>query len=183
MPHRDQDLWGGVKTGMHYQINVIWPIDPFTLESGATLVWPGSHHDAASQPGDARPVAAEMPPGSALLFLGSIPHGAGANQSDHVRRAVITSYCLGWLRTFENQYLVYPPAIARAFDPDLAALIGYAQHRPNLGNVEGQCPSVLLHRDDIDGLPAIDALLPGQADMLDAYVAEQEAARAGLIGG
>ncbi|GFM31614.1 MULTISPECIES: phytanoyl-CoA dioxygenase family protein [Pseudomonadota] len=183
VPHRDQDLWGGVKTGMHYQINVIWPIDPFTLESGATLVWPGSHHDAASQPGDARPVAAEMPPGSALLFLGSILHGAGANQSDHVRRAVITSYCLGWLRTFENQYLVYPPAIARAFDPDLAALIGYAQHRPNLGNVEGQCPSVLLHRDDIDGLPAIDALLPGQADMLDAYVAEQEAARAGLIGG
>jgi hypothetical protein len=69
VPHRDQDLWGGVKTGMHYQINVIWPIDPFTLESGATLVWPGSHHDAASQPGDARPVAAEMPPGSALLFL------------------------------------------------------------------------------------------------------------------
>ena len=58
VPHRDQDLWGGVKTGMHYQINVIWPIDPFTLESGATLVWPGSHHDAASQPGDARPVAA-----------------------------------------------------------------------------------------------------------------------------
>ena len=68
-------------------------------------------------------------------------------------------------------------------DPDLAALIGYAQHRPNLGNVEGQCPSVLLYRDDIDGLPAIDALLPGQADMLDAYVADQEAARAGLIGG
>ena len=100
-----------------------------------------------------------------------------------MRRAVITSYCLGWLRTFENQYLVYPPAIARAFDPDLAALIGYAQHRPNLGNVEGQCPSVLLYRDDIDGLPAIDALLPGQADMLDAYVADQEAARAGLIGG
>ena len=97
---------------------------------GWLLRWPGSHHDAASQPGDARPVAAEMPPGSALLFLGSILHGAGANQSDHVRRAVITSYCLGWLRTFENQYLVYPPAIARAFDPDLAARLHATWNSP-----------------------------------------------------
>ena len=103
--------------------------------------------------------------------------------SDGVRRAVITGYCLGWLRSFENQYLVYPPEIARGFDPELAAIVGYSQHQPNLGNVEGQCPSVLLERDGIDGLPAIDALRPEQDEMLARFVAEQEAARAGLLGG
>jgi ectoine hydroxylase-related dioxygenase (phytanoyl-CoA dioxygenase family) len=183
VPHRDQDLWQAVRDGRDYQVNVIWPLTEFTADNGATLVWPGSHRlDAAEEPaGD--PVAADMAPASAMLFLGSVVHGGGANRTVNPRRAVIISYCLGWLRTFENQYLVYPPEIARTFDPDLAALVGYAQHRPNLGNVEGQCPSVLLRRDGIDGLAAIDALRPDQTEALASYVAEQEAARSGLIGG
>jgi ectoine hydroxylase-related dioxygenase (phytanoyl-CoA dioxygenase family) len=181
-PHRDQDLWGGDKTGMEYQINVIWPVDPFTAQNGATRLWPGSHRDAEVDPFATEPIAAEMDPGSALMFLGSILHGAGANETQAVRRAVITGYCLGWLKTFENQYLVYPPEVARDFDPELAALVGYAQHRPNLGNVEGQSPSVLLTGAGLDGLAAIDALRPEQAEAIAAHVAEQEAARAGLIG-
>jgi hypothetical protein len=123
------------------------------------------------------PIVAQMEPGSALLFLGSILHGAGANMTDSVRRAMIVGYCLGWLRTFENQYLVYPPEVARTFDPDLAALVGYALHRPNLGNVEGQCPSVLLRGVPLDGLGAVDALLPEQADAVAQHVAMQEAPR------
>src|SRR3546814_4833287 len=91
--------------------------------------------------------------------------------------AVIIGFFLGWLRTFENQYLVYPPEVARHFDPELAALVGYAQHRPNLGNVEGQCPSVLLGNPAIDGLAAVDALRPEQAEAIADYLAEQEAAR------
>jgi ectoine hydroxylase-related dioxygenase (phytanoyl-CoA dioxygenase family) len=178
-PHRDQDLWGGDKTGIDYQLNVIWPIDRFTATNGATRLWPGSHRDHAIDPVAIDPIVAEMAPGSALLFLGSILHGAGANISDTMRRAVIVSYCLGWLRTFENQYLVYPPEVARTFDPELAALIGYAQHRPNLGNVEGQCPSVLLRGVPLDGLAAIDALLPEQAEAIADHVATQEAARGG----
>src|SRR3546814_77388 len=168
---------------MEYQLNVIWPIDGFTADNGATRLWPGSHRDDAVDPFEIEPVVANMAPGSALLFLGSILHGAGANMSGAVRRAVIIGYCLGWLRTFENQYLVYPPEVARHFDPELAALVGYAQHRPNLGNVEGQCPSVLLGNPAIDGLAAVDALRPEQAEAIADYLAEQEAARAGLIGG
>lgn len=183
-PHRDEDLYDGPKGEIEYQVNVIWPLTAFTADNGATLVWPGSNRigsaiDAALQPG----TPAEMPPGSALLWLGSTLHGSGANVTDTVRRGVIVSYCLGWLRTFENQYLVYPPEVARHFDPELAALVGYAQHLPNLGNVEGQCPSILLKGAKLDGLPAIDALRPDQAAALRDYVADQEAARAGLIGG
>lgn len=102
VPHRDQDLWGGARDGREYQVNVIWPLTPFTVENGATLVWPCSHRpDAPAEPiGEA--LATEMELGSALLFLGSTLHGGGANTTDMPRRGVIISYCLGWLRTFEN---------------------------------------------------------------------------------
>lgn len=183
IPHRDHDIWGGPKGEIEYQVNVIWPLKPFTAANGATMIWPGSNRRGASVETDVEAIAAEMDPGSALLFLGSTLHGGGANTTDELRRGVIVSYCLGWLRTFENQYLVYPPEIARTFDPELAALVGYAQHRPNLGNVEGQCPSILFQRDGFDNLAAIDALAPGQTAALAEYVADQEAARAGLIGG
>jgi ectoine hydroxylase-related dioxygenase (phytanoyl-CoA dioxygenase family) len=183
-PHRDEDLYGGPKGELEYQVNVIWPVTPFTADNGATMLWPGSNRiGSCADPAVDAGVPAEMEPGDALLWLGSTLHGGGANVTDGVRRGVIVSYCPGWLRTFENQYLVYPPEVARAFDPELAALVGYAQHLPNLGNVEGQCPSVLLSDPNLDGLAAIDALRPEQALALGDYVASQEAARAGLIGG
>jgi len=178
-PHRDEDLYGGPKGEIEYQVNVLWPVTPFTAANGATLLWPGSNRIGAASDDTAGPgIPAEMEPGSALLWLGSTRHGGGANTTDDVRRGVIVSYCLGWLRTFENQYLVYPPDVARTFDPEIAELVGYAQHLPNLGNVEGQCPSVLLGEASIDNLAAVDALRPDQAAALREYVAAQEAADA-----
>src|SRR3546814_21115844 len=81
------------------------------------MLWPGSHRPGAPVEPTDEPVAAEMAPGSAMLWLGSTLHGGGANRTPVPRRAVIVSSCLGWLRTFENQYLVYPPHVARPFDP------------------------------------------------------------------
>jgi hypothetical protein len=171
-PHRDEDMWGGPKGETEYLVNVMWPLSPFTADNGATALWPASHrHREAPLWADATP--AEMAPGSALLFLGSTVHGGGANITDRPRCGIIVSYCLGWLKPFENQWLVYPPEIARTFDPELAALVGYVQHRPNLGNVEGQCPSRLLHDGSTEPAPATDALRSDQDAMLAAWTAER----------
>jgi len=166
--HRDQDMWGGPKGELEYLINVIWPLTPFSRENGATLVWPKSHrcqHEYFLPPEDA--IAAEMDPGSALIFLGSALHGGGANHACQPRAGIIVSYCLGWLKPFESQFLVYPPEVARFFGPELAALVGYAIHRPNLGNYEGQCPSVLLHEKTSDFMAARDALRPEHREFID----------------
>jgi ectoine hydroxylase-related dioxygenase (phytanoyl-CoA dioxygenase family) len=172
-PHRDQDMWQGPKGAVEYLINVMWALSPFAAENGATMIWPASHRTPYHDGGE--PTAIEMPPGSALLFLGSTLHGGGANRTDAPRRGIIVSYCLGWLKPFELQWLVYPPEIARTFDPELAALVGYAQHRPNLGNVEGQCPSTLLRpAAPSDYRAAVDALRPDQAEQLEHYIAAQE---------
>lgn len=175
-PHRDEDMWGGAKGETEYLINVIWPLTAFTAANGATRLWPGSHHPARATVREEEAVFAEMMPGDMLVFLGSTLHGGGGNRTPLPRRGLIVSYCLGWLKPFENPWLVYPPEIARDFPPELAALVGYAQHRPNLGNVEGQCPSLLLRGALPEHGAATDALRPDQAAALETYVAEQQAA-------
>lgn len=89
-------------------------------------------------------------------------------------RGAIVSYCLGWLKPYENQWLAYPPHVARTFSPELAALVGYQQHRPNLGNYEGQCPSVLLKDETPGRLAAIDALRPDQEELIAEFVRNQD---------
>ena len=175
LPHRDQDMWRGAIGETEYLVNVMWPFTRYTRENGATIVWPNSHGsralDSDPPPGE---FAVELEPGSALLFLGSTLHGAGGNSSSEVRRGAIVSYCLGWLKPYENQWLAYPPAIARSFDPELAALVGYQQHRPNLGNYEGQCPSVLLQRHVPERFAATDALRPDQEALVAEFVRGQD---------
>lgn len=179
-PHRDQDMWGGAKGQMEYLLNVMWPLTPFTAENGATIIWPASHRDQGKYflpRSDAIP--AEMPVGSALLFLGSTLHAGGANRSHATRTGLIVSYCLGWLKPFENQWLVYPPSVARHFSPQLAELVGYTIHRPNLGNYEGQSPAVLLRNSALsEFLPATDALLPEHEEFIRQLKTGQQLAAA-----
>jgi hypothetical protein len=174
LPHRDQDMWRGTIGEVEYLVNVMWPFTRYTSENGATIVWPNSHGRRAldsEPPPVALPV--ELEPGSALLFLGSTLHGAGGNSTEEVRRGAIVSYCLGWLKPYENQWLAYPPDVARQFTPELAALAGYRQHRPNLGNYEGQCPSVLLRDGVPERLAATDALRPDQEALVTDFVRQQ----------
>ena len=175
LPHRDQDMWRGSTGEVEYLVNVMWPLTDYTRENGATLVWPESHGARALDP-EIPPTQfpIELEPGSALLFLGSTLHGAGGNQTEEVRRGAIVSYCLGWLKPYENQWLAYPPEIARGFNPELAGLVGYCQHRPNLGNYEGQCPSILLNGPSPEWIGAEDALRPDQSMMVEDYVADQK---------
>ena len=171
-PHRDHDMWNGAKGEHEYLVNVMWPLTSFTADNGATRIYPFSHGAEGmtkDDPGD--PVVAECEPGTAICFLGSTAHGAGANITGDVRRGIVIGYSLGWLKPYENLWLAYPPEVAREFSPPLAALAGYAQHRPNLGNYEGQCPSILLGDDVPEHIGAVDALRPDQEAMLAEYSA------------
>jgi ectoine hydroxylase-related dioxygenase (phytanoyl-CoA dioxygenase family) len=174
LPHRDQDMWRGPTGTIEYLVNVMWPFTPYREMNGTTLLWPDSHGPKALDPNPRTdPIAIELDPGDALIFLGSTLHGAGGNRSFATRRGAIISYCLGWLKPYENQWLAYPPDVARHFPPELAALVGYRQHRPNLGNYEGQCPSILLHDTPNQAIGAVDALRPDQQALIEAYVAGQ----------
>ncbi len=177
-PHRDHDMWPCAKGDQEYLLNVIWPLTSFSANNGATHIYPNSHGVEGMVKSDlGPPVVAACEPGSAICFLGSTAHGAGSNLSGDVRRALVIGYSLGWLKPYENPWLAYPPAVARTFDPELAGLAGYVQHRPNLGNYEGQCPSVLLRDHVPRHLGAIDALRPDRASAVAAFAAAERGAR------
>ena len=124
--HRDRLAWGGyVPAQIEPQFNTIWALTDFTEENGATRVVPGS----VSWPDDRRPtdeetIQAVMPAGSVLLYSGSVIHGGGKNFSDGDRTGVNITYCLGWLRTEENQYLSCPPDVAKNLDHELQEMLG-----------------------------------------------------------
>jgi ectoine hydroxylase-related dioxygenase (phytanoyl-CoA dioxygenase family) len=172
-PHRDDDMWPIEKRGTEYLLNVIWPLDTFTSHNGATRIYPGSHRMKLESIDDlGEPVILECEPGSAICFLGSTVHGAGANRTLNPRRAIVIGYSLGWLRPHENPSLAYPPSVAKSFPSQLAELVGYIQHRPNLGNYEGHCPSLLLSNDAPFG--ATDALRPDQAEAVREFARQQK---------
>jgi ectoine hydroxylase-related dioxygenase (phytanoyl-CoA dioxygenase family) len=175
IPHRDHDMWRGPKGEMEYLINVMWPLTPFRTENGATVVWPHSHgRNCNTKPlRAAAAISAEMDPGAALIFLGSTLHGGGANRTTTPRAGLVISYGLGWLKPYENQWLAYPPAVARHFPPALQELVGYATHRPNLGNYEGQSPAVLLRGDTPEYMQFTDELREEQLEPLADYVSRQ----------
>ena len=110
--------------------------------------------------------------GMVMANLGALTHGSGENRSNAPRDGIIVSYCLGWLKQYENQFLAYPPAVARSFPTPLQRLIGYQMHRPNLGGWEGQDPIQALATNPHTLCPHVDALTPDIARQLKAHYGE-----------
>ncbi len=151
--HRDELVWVHVPDP-HPQLQLasVVALGDFTADNGATRVVPGSHRweaDRAPEPEEL--VTAEMSAGSAVVYLGSTIHGGGPNvTSAQRRRGMHVSYCVGWLRTEENQYLTTPLDVARTLPRRSQELLGYGAHDAlaagggYLGTVELQDPVELI---------------------------------------
>jgi ectoine hydroxylase-related dioxygenase (phytanoyl-CoA dioxygenase family) len=151
--HRDELVWVHLpKPHGEVQLASVIALEDFTAENGATRIVPGSHRWAPDRvPRDDELVPAEMAAGSAVVYLGSALHGGGANiTTDTRRRGMHVSYCVGWLRTEENQYLSTPIETVRKLPRESQALLGYASHDAlaagggYLGSVAVQDPLTLL---------------------------------------
>lgn len=171
-PHRDHDMWRCAKAPpATYMVNVMWALDAFTVDNGATRVWPRSNHDDWSDmlPQEQDGVAAVAPAGSAIVFLGQTLHSGGANRSPQPRRGMIFSYCHDWLLPDENPWLAYPPSVARSFSLALADLVGYRQRFAGLNNFEGRSPAELLHGTVPDFFQFADDMSPEQQALIEQY--------------
>ncbi len=90
-------------------------------------------------------IAAVMPAGSVLFYLGKLLHGGGANTIDRPRLGTILEYVASWLRPHENHLLAVPPEQAAALPPRLQELLGYNMHGV-IGHVDGRHPRTFLAR-------------------------------------
>jgi ectoine hydroxylase-related dioxygenase (phytanoyl-CoA dioxygenase family) len=148
--HRDSGFYPIQNPCPPLLLATMWAISDFTQANGATRIIPGSHlWDDLRKPEPDEIIAAEMPAGSVLFYIGASYHGGGANKAEMARTGIALHYALGWLRQEENQYLAVPQDLARTFSPELKALMGYELSTVNSGFVDHQHP-----RDVLDGTPA-----------------------------
>ena len=165
--HRDEAVWSDLPhPHPDVQLASVIAFVDFTRDNGATRVVPGSHRwpdrqlspaeqIAGTAPAPAQIAYAEMPAGSAVVYTGGTIHAGGANVTDIPRRGAHLSYCLGWLRTEENNYLSVPPAMAATLPRRAQELLGYALHDSiprgggYLGMVRMQDPVELLARGEL----------------------------------
>jgi ectoine hydroxylase-related dioxygenase (phytanoyl-CoA dioxygenase family) len=146
--HPDDAIYPLPRPHAELVVNVMWPLDDFTEANGATRVVPGSHRWIDERPGpDAETIAVEMPAGSAMLYVGSLWHGGGANTTPRSRVGVVLHYSASWLRPVENHVLAVPPEVARTLPERLQELLGYNVYPPFLGYVDGRHPRRLLTGD------------------------------------
>ncbi|MGA1695810.1 MAG: phytanoyl-CoA dioxygenase family protein [Arenicellales bacterium] len=131
--HQDDGIYPVRIPGIDWQVGVMFALNDFTVENGATRVALGSHDSGYTKGCDGETLQAVMSRGSALFYLGAAWHGGGANRSDASRTGVITTYSLGWLRQEVNQYLTVPRERAAQFSRTVQNLLGYRGHGRYLG--------------------------------------------------
>jgi len=143
--HPDDAIYPIPRPHPELVVNVMWPLVDFTEANGATRIVPGSHRWIDERPGpDTETIALTMPAGSALVYLGSLWHGGGANTTPTARAGVVLHYAVSWLRPVENHVLAVPPDVVRTLPERLQELLGYNIYPPFLGYVDGRHPRRLL---------------------------------------
>lgn len=145
--HHDDGFYPFARPRKAIGAALIWALDEFTADNGATLVYPGSHlwgDVPAAEIDVAKMFPAVMPAGSAVFFLGTLWHCAGANRTDRPRLAATTQYCEPWARQQENYSLAISRERARQCSEKIQALLGYSMLFPFIGFVDGRDPIRLL---------------------------------------
>jgi len=170
--HSDDSFYAVPRPRPAISVSTIWAVDAFTAENGATQVIRGSHHwgdtetwasldaiDFTTRPNAERvPIPKPpprtqiqelmtdvcMPPGSVIVFLGTLIHRGGENRTDRPRLALSNQYCQPWARQQENYTVSVPRAEAVRMSPRVQALLGYSIHPPFMGHVRGLHPRRLL---------------------------------------
>jgi ectoine hydroxylase-related dioxygenase (phytanoyl-CoA dioxygenase family) len=144
--HFDDGFYQVSRPRRAYGVSAIWAIDEFTADNGSTEIIPGSHLWGEERPAedDPRIEAMMMPPGSVLLFLGTLWHRGGANRSGAPRLAITPQYCEPWLRQIEQQILAVPRDVAARYSARIQGLLGYSIHPPFMGYVDGMHPRRLI---------------------------------------
>jgi ectoine hydroxylase-related dioxygenase (phytanoyl-CoA dioxygenase family) len=143
--HRDDVVYPLSWPHQQVVLNTMWALDEFTADNGATLIVPGSHRSSpAEKPDDAEAVAATMPAGSVMFYVGTVWHGGGSNHTDQRRLGVILEYAASWLRAQENHVAAVPIDVMKTLPPRLQELLGYNIFPPFLGYVDGRHPRRVL---------------------------------------
>lgn len=151
-------------------INLIWALDSFTSENGATMILPGSHRAGTPPVEVARTkypeVRVRANPGSVVVLDGRVWHGSGRNtQEASDRVAILACYCAPFLRQQENFFRSLETPVRHALSGRMRRLLGYEVWN-GLG-VVGGLPPAWSTRSRRSGLDNSDGAFPADIEGLD----------------
>ncbi len=114
---------------------VIWALDDFTAENGATEVSIGSHRiDDPPAIDTLTPI--ECPAGSALCLDARLWHRTGANRTATRRHALLAYYCRPFVRQQENFFVSLDPRVHVDATVRLRSLLGWEPYE-YIGMIDG----------------------------------------------
>jgi ectoine hydroxylase-related dioxygenase (phytanoyl-CoA dioxygenase family) len=142
--HFDQDYVPQPWPSTSLVANIIWMLDDFTEENGATRFVRGSHREdhAGWTPEYMKQRAAEAiavggKAGSLVCLDGRVLHQTGANTTSTQRRhGLIGYYCQPWIRQQENFSLSIHPETWAVLPPRVRDLVGLKMYK-GLGCISG----------------------------------------------
>ncbi|KAH7122340.1 hypothetical protein B0J11DRAFT_615780 [Dendryphion nanum] len=151
--HRDDMTWQqhlpdrtAAYTKEHeYSVALLVPGVDFIEANGATRIVLGSHrwpHDKRGKPSDT--ICAEMKRGEALLILGSVAHGGGANRTQTNRILHSVFVCRAWLRPESNIMPLFPRSEVEQWSPEAQYMGGYRKGALFLGHSDSEDPIKVL---------------------------------------
>lgn len=133
--HRDEGNWPEARRpGVELTVSAMFAMSDFTIENGATVVYPGSHRvevdssRSAEAVGLDDPAYAAMPAGSAMIYSGKVLHGAGHNHSNEWRHGLHLSFVVGWLRPEEASPIMVNRARAAGLPERARQLLGWSSY-------------------------------------------------------
>ena len=144
---------------------MMWALDDFTDENGATQYIPGSHlwpdgWQKDLKEDDPRIKKAVMKAGSIMVWMGTTVHRGGNNYSDSTRLGITTQYCQPWLRPVENMSLAVSPEKAAQYSDKIRGMLGYGLLAGSfMGYVDGLNPNKLCEAAaEKNGIVQIDSM-------------------------
>ena len=119
--------------GLPLMLNMLVMLDDFTLENGATFLYPGSHRLAEAPAPAAFVAGADRAVGNAgdiVLFNSGIWHAAGDNQSDGPRRGLTLTFTVPYFKPQMDYVTVLGTEAVAAMPPHLQQVLGYFARVP-----------------------------------------------------
>jgi ectoine hydroxylase-related dioxygenase (phytanoyl-CoA dioxygenase family) len=109
--------------------NVMWMLDDFTPDNGATRITPRSHVSGEAPPltySDEHTLPVCGPAGTAMVFDGRLWHQTGSNvTTDQRRHGILAYYCRPFMRQQENWPASIDPAVLERWGRPLRHLLGF----------------------------------------------------------
>jgi ectoine hydroxylase-related dioxygenase (phytanoyl-CoA dioxygenase family) len=129
--HADQNYVPSPWPTYPVAMNLVWALDDFTVENGATHFLPGSHR-ATRGPEPARAYPNTVPilcdAGSLIVMDGRVWHHTGINTTSDRKRAALLTYFVNWFIIPQSDWdKVISPQVKKQLSPLMRELLGFGE--------------------------------------------------------